>query len=1627
MMQFTVGEEVEVFYVHYLKFGGHISGWTPATILEEAYGSEYEVETRTRPDIDRRKMRVRASEVRPQLPPEDQNDRIFEEGQVIEMRVFNDLWIPGKVWEVYYHGTVGTNNISYSVQAININWAERLTTYSVSRSEVRVRREWVDGEWVPPPHLPPLHLHHHHQQVDPSFFKSRDSSTGLSGHSSEHWRTAAFQRLGIGAKVEIFLDFMGGWKHATIEGFRRDQIKVRYSVWSFLTYCNHYVNQFYDVSLVRPRPPQIKDKKITFNLHQEVEVYQSKSRYYIYDDGWYVGEVLEIYDDVKSSTKIRYYTISHPKVGMINVCTGDVRVRQEWVNDKWIPYMEQRKMEEPQLVEAEVEVYSLYHRQWILGTISESIENQIEVNIRVRHYDEYEILLVDASKVRPRLLAEKDNNLIYKENEAVEVFSTNGHWIKGEITEIHATRTNLFYFVKTGDSVHAVSKSKVKTRREWREGKWSDSSSCVQHSSSRSSPELIREANASDKRMNSSLELVRGVDASDKRMRSTMTVVKQRKFEYAQFYIGAMIEVLIVHKGGWEPGTILEIQENKIEVKPSLALTEWFHNEEWVRPKLQLMEEESHRIFQLHDEVEILKMEAWYVGRILEVLRREDELIYFVSHPTSAYVCITNNNEIRIHKEWRDGEWIRPLSDSSTDHHQMLKETNIEEIEFNVGAEVEVYSLGTRGWSSATILQSYRNHIEVDVLINGKKWIMHVDASRIRPLRSEMENDQKFNRGDFIEVRSRESWQKGEIWDIHSWENDIIYTILQLSSGYLMTASKLTMRALWNWVDGKWILQSFGTSLRSVTSFKEKEKELPPNVLKVDEPHSDEFSTVEVGISNANVLVGASSSVKRKVTRIKEDITWRYCKRLPHPSKEEKYILQCNYCEQKFKGGGIHRMKQHLSQEKGDAAPCKKVPPNVLEEIQNDLKLVPTRKKFKQGNASKEIQGKHPSSTSIRSSTKFISKSEENNSVDAIQGEGREDTSPVVKEGNLKTGPTGISGLSGVDGQEKVVEKDTQENMSYKSITATSHVNDEKMAANMEDAIIDQRDPNEIYEVAIDGKEYEYQKDSGEEFTHKDKAIKTTMPMIESIDQASTFRYGPTTIVKQEIEVQENTHDSSSNMKTMDISIDESKSACEMQCQTTIQGKKIQTHMIPIHLKSIFDWIFYHHGDILRNCFITTETILYHFIVQMCETVEQIQATNYENISEIKIIEWQVVCLDHKSMNIDNKWLMRTVKALDNCLKKKQAVESETLKLENNVREKIENEIVKIDMHMGIENIDGDIFTKCLIASKDTRRLLLKQMREVVQLIRATNYENISKDIILEWHKVCFDHNIMKMDNEWLMRSLKELENCCHRKTEVKREAVELKYNVKEKIENEIRKMDLIPEPPSSSKRRKPDNEDANDKELVIGTFHATPEELECLQDPKRINNIVVNIFGQMLIIKQEDQVGRILCHYFPTYFGVKIARGCHLNDLEEYYAKNKLGYNLIHCELFFIPMCLDYHWFLYVINLKDQKLHILDSIRREENPDQHVTSEITKTCNTILTTLNEGRKFSIGSWNIDKPLLPSQTNRHDCGVFMLKFMEYWNGQGMIIEFTQDDIKTFRKTIKADLLQFSGRKLKGKF
>lgn len=81
------------------------------------------------------------------------------------------------------------------------------------------------------------------------------------------------------------------------------------------------------------------------------------------------------------------------------------------------------------------------------------------------------------------------------------------------------------------------------------------------------------------------------------------------------------------------------------------------------------------------------------------------------------------------------------------------------------------------------------------------------------------------------------------------------------------------------------------------------------------------------------------------VTPQKHDPAWKHCQMFKSGDKVE---LECRYCDKNFKGGGIHRIKEHLAGQKGNAATCLQVPQHVKIQMLESLNGVAAKKRKKQ-------------------------------------------------------------------------------------------------------------------------------------------------------------------------------------------------------------------------------------------------------------------------------------------------------------------------------------------------------------------------------------------------------------------------------------------------------------------------------------------------------------------------------------------------------------------------------------------------------------------------------------------------------------------------------------------------------
>lgn len=81
------------------------------------------------------------------------------------------------------------------------------------------------------------------------------------------------------------------------------------------------------------------------------------------------------------------------------------------------------------------------------------------------------------------------------------------------------------------------------------------------------------------------------------------------------------------------------------------------------------------------------------------------------------------------------------------------------------------------------------------------------------------------------------------------------------------------------------------------------------------------------------------------VTSQKHDPAWKHCQMYKNGDRVQ---LKCIYCGKIFKGGGIHRIKEHLACQKGNAATCLRVPQDVRHQMLESLNGIAVKKRKKQ-------------------------------------------------------------------------------------------------------------------------------------------------------------------------------------------------------------------------------------------------------------------------------------------------------------------------------------------------------------------------------------------------------------------------------------------------------------------------------------------------------------------------------------------------------------------------------------------------------------------------------------------------------------------------------------------------------
>ncbi|KAL4275371.1 hypothetical protein AHAS_Ahas20G0100500 [Arachis hypogaea] len=119
-----------------------------------------------------------------------------------------------------------------------------------------------------------------------------------------------------------------------------------------------------------------------------------------------------------------------------------------------------------------------------------------------------------------------------------------------------------------------------------------------------------------------------------------------------------------------------------------------------------------------------------------------------------------------------------------------------------------------------------------------------------------------------------------------------------------------------------------------------------------------------------------------------------------------------------------------------------------------------------------------------------------------------------------------------------------------------------------------------------------------------------------------------------------------------------------------------------------------------------------------------------------------------------------------------------------------------------------------------------------------------------------------------------------------------------------------------------------------------------------------------------------------------------------------------------FAPVCIDRHWWLYAFEITQKRLWVLDSMNTGKSNDERL--KIHAYAGRLIEDM---AKISMPAYKHTENGLPifnasvlQQDNGCDCGVFVIKFMQFWGLDKPLQHWDQDVVQEFRKEIILDIV-----------
>ncbi|QHN91373.1 uncharacterized protein DS421_17g574320 [Arachis hypogaea] len=146
-----------------------------------------------------------------------------------------------------------------------------------------------------------------------------------------------------------------------------------------------------------------------------------------------------------------------------------------------------------------------------------------------------------------------------------------------------------------------------------------------------------------------------------------------------------------------------------------------------------------------------------------------------------------------------------------------------------------------------------------------------------------------------------------------------------------------------------------------------------------------------------------------------------------------------------------------------------------------------------------------------------------------------------------------------------------------------------------------------------------------------------------------------------------------------------------------------------------------------------------------------------------------------------------------------------------------------------------------------------------------------------------------------------------------------------------------------------------------------------------------------------------------PTYVGLGQNFGADTSYFDKEIASNR--------NWWFFPVCITRHWWVYAFNVSGKRLFVLDSIyskpdtarSRLDSYAARIIEDIAQVAIPTYRPTQKGLPCTYAS-------VPIQPNGFDCGVYTIKYMEYWTEDKKLNDWEYDVVKLYRLEIILDII-----------